>query len=119
VLQNLPVPFSAHPPPQTLTGAPRRLQVLRFTNAWLEPLWNRDKISNVVITFKEDIGTQGRGGYFDGYGIIRDVMQNHLLQVSAHTLECPNLQTHPHPLPKRGVHGARTANRQPRPYNRV
>ena len=38
-------------------------------------------MASVVITFKEDIGTQGRGGYFDSFGIIRDVMQNHLLQI--------------------------------------
>ena len=37
------------------------------------------------ITFKENFGTQGRGGYFDQYGIIRDVMQNHLAQVSSCT----------------------------------
>ncbi len=46
-----------------------------------QPLWNRDSIANVTITFKEPFGTQGRGGYFDQFGIIRDVMQNHLLQV--------------------------------------
>jgi len=38
-------------------------------------------VSSVTITFKEDFGTQGRGGYFDNYGIIRDIMQNHLMQV--------------------------------------
>ncbi|RHY89830.1 hypothetical protein DYB35_000229 [Aphanomyces astaci] len=59
----------------------QNLLVLRFSNATLEPLWNRRHISSVTITFKEDIGTMGRGGYFDSYGIIRDVMQNHLLQV--------------------------------------
>jgi glucose-6-phosphate 1-dehydrogenase len=59
----------------------QNLLVLRFANAIFEPIWNRNYISSVVITFKEDIGTQGRGGYFDNYGIIRDVMQNHLLQV--------------------------------------
>lgn len=41
----------------------------------------RDSIASVTITFKEPFGTQGRGGYFDEFGIIRDVMQNHLLQV--------------------------------------
>jgi len=55
--------------------------VLRFGNIFLEPLWNSKYISNVIITFKENFGTEGRGGYFDNYGIIRDVMQNHLLQV--------------------------------------
>ncbi|ETW00824.1 glucose-6-phosphate dehydrogenase, variant [Aphanomyces invadans] len=59
----------------------QNLLLLRFSNATLEPLWNRRHISSVTITFKEDIGTMGRGGYFDSYGIIRDVMQNHLLQV--------------------------------------
>eukprot|EP00186_Timspurckia_oligopyrenoides_P005049 CAMPEP_0182441528 /NCGR_PEP_ID=MMETSP1172-20130603/504_1 /TAXON_ID=708627 /ORGANISM="Timspurckia oligopyrenoides, Strain CCMP3278" /LENGTH=472 /DNA_ID=CAMNT_0024635877 /DNA_START=34 /DNA_END=1449 /DNA_ORIENTATION=- len=54
---------------------------LRFANTFLEPLWNRHYVKSVTITFKEDIGTEGRGGYFDKFGIIRDVMQNHLLQV--------------------------------------
>ena len=45
------------------------------------PCWNREHISNIQICFKEAFGTEGRGGYFDEYGIIRDVVQNHLLQV--------------------------------------
>ena len=44
-------------------------------------IWNRDNIASVIITFKEPFGTQGRGGYFDDFGIIRDVVQNHLLQI--------------------------------------
>jgi glucose-6-phosphate 1-dehydrogenase len=59
----------------------QNLVILRFANAIFEPLWNRNHIKSVVITFKEDFGTKGRGGYFDSYGIIRDVIQNHLLQV--------------------------------------
>mmetsp|Transcript_40084 Transcript_40084/g.159425 ORF Transcript_40084/g.159425 Transcript_40084/m.159425 type:complete len:111 (-) Transcript_40084:2166-2498(-) len=59
----------------------QNLSSLRFANTFLEPIWNRNHISSVMITFKEDFGTQGRGGYFDQYGIIRDVMQNHLIQV--------------------------------------
>ena len=54
---------------------------LRFSNMIFGPTWNRDSIASVTITFKEPFGTQGRGGYFDEFGIIRDVMQNHLLQV--------------------------------------
>jgi glucose-6-phosphate 1-dehydrogenase len=59
----------------------QNLMVMRFGNQVFEPLWNHHYIANVVITFKEDIGTEGRGGYFDTFGIIRDVMQNHLLQI--------------------------------------
>ena len=54
---------------------------LRFGNMLFGPTWNRDSIACVKITFKEPFGTYGRGGYFDQYGIIRDVMQNHLLQI--------------------------------------
>ena len=54
---------------------------LRFGNMIFGPTWNRDSIASVTITFKEPFGTQGRGGYFDEFGIIRDVMQNHLLQI--------------------------------------
>lgn len=57
------------------------LFVLRFANVFVAPLWNRHYIRSVRITFKETVGTQGRGGYFDNYGIIRDVIQNHLLQI--------------------------------------
>ena len=53
----------------------------RFANQFLSPTWHRNFISNVQICFKEPFGTDGRGGYFDEFGIIRDVMQNHLCQV--------------------------------------
>lgn len=59
----------------------QNLMVLRFGNRIFSPIWNRDSIASVVISFKEPFGTQGRGGYFDEFGIIRDVMQNHLLQM--------------------------------------
>lgn len=53
----------------------------RFGNRFFSPSWTRECIACVQITFKESFGTQGRGGYFDEFGIIRDVMQNHLLQI--------------------------------------
>uniref|UniRef100_A0ACD5YMT5 Uncharacterized protein n=1 Tax=Avena sativa TaxID=4498 RepID=A0ACD5YMT5_AVESA len=59
----------------------QNLLVLRFANRLFLPLWNRDNIDNVQIVFREHFGTDGRGGYFDQYGIIRDIIQNHLLQV--------------------------------------
>lgn len=66
------------------------LTVLRFANLVFEPLWSRDFIRNVQVIFSEDFGTEGRGGYFDEYGIIRDVIQNHLLQILAlFAMECP------------------------------
>ncbi|XP_065509271.1 glucose-6-phosphate 1-dehydrogenase, partial [Caloenas nicobarica] len=59
----------------------QNLMVLRFGNRLFGPIWNRDNVACVVVTFKEPFGTEGRGGYFDDFGIIRDVMQNHLLQM--------------------------------------
>jgi len=54
---------------------------VRFGNAFLEPLMNSQHVASVRISLKEDFGTEGRGGYFTHYGIIRDVIQNHLLQM--------------------------------------
>jgi glucose-6-phosphate 1-dehydrogenase len=51
----------------------KNMMVLRFANVFFGAVWNRLHINNVQITFKEPIGTQGRGGYFDEFGIIRDV----------------------------------------------
>lgn len=59
----------------------QNLLVMRWANPMFGAWWNRHYVSNVQVSFKEDFGTQGRGGYFDSYGIIRDVMQNHLTQV--------------------------------------
>lgn len=59
----------------------KNILVLRFANVFFNGVWNRHYIKNVQITFKETFGTEGRGGYFDEYGIVRDVLQNHLLQL--------------------------------------
>ena len=61
----------------------QNLLVLRFANRVFEPVWNRDYIRDVRIVWKEQEGVGGRAGYFDPYGIIRDVMQNHLMQMLA------------------------------------
>lgn len=54
----------------------KNILILRFGNEFFNATWNRHHIDNVQITFKEPFGTEGRGGYFDEFGIIRDVMQN-------------------------------------------
>ncbi|KAL1929456.1 hypothetical protein VTP01DRAFT_1594 [Rhizomucor pusillus] len=59
----------------------KNVMMVRFANVFFNQIWDRKFIDNVQITFKEPFGTEGRGGYFDDFGIIRDVMQNHLLQV--------------------------------------
>jgi glucose-6-phosphate 1-dehydrogenase len=61
----------------------QNLMVIRFANLILDPIWNRASIDHVKITWMEELGLEGRAGYFDKYGIIRDVMQNHLLQILA------------------------------------
>lgn len=76
----------------------QNLLVLRFANQFLAPAWNKESIASVFISLREPFGAEGRGGYFDEYGVIRDVMQNHLLQIaSLIAMEKPN-SLHPNDI---------------------
>ena len=59
----------------------QNLMALRFANALFEPLWNASHIDHVQITVAESLGVEGRAGYYDGAGALRDMVQNHMLQL--------------------------------------
>ena len=75
-------------------GTVQNLVVFRFANTFLEPIWNSNYVRSVQITMAESFGVQGRGNFYDRAGTIRDVVQNHLLQVLSNVAMEPPPRSH-------------------------
>lgn len=76
----------------------QNLLVTRFANGIFEPLWNRNYIEHVQITSAEPMGVESRGGYYDESGALRDMIQNHLLQIVAHIAMEPPVSAAAHAI---------------------
>jgi glucose-6-phosphate 1-dehydrogenase len=72
----------------------QNLMALRFANALFEPVWRREHIANIQITIAEDLGVEKRGGYYDGIGALRDMVQNHALQLLCAIAMEPPINSH-------------------------
>ena len=69
----------------------QNLLAFRFANLLFESAWNRDRVEAIEITVAESLGTEGRAGYYDNSGVVRDMVQNHIAQlISLITMEAPN-----------------------------
>jgi len=89
--------------------AVQNLFALRFGNALFEPLWRREHIANIQITIAEDLGVESRGAFYDSTGALRDMVQNHALQLLCAIAMEPPINARRRRHPRREAQGAALA----------
>jgi glucose-6-phosphate 1-dehydrogenase len=76
----------------------QNILAFRFSNGMYEPLWNKDHIDNIQFNVSEAVDVEGRGGYYDSSGVLRDMMQNHMFQMLAYVCMEPPASFEPDPI---------------------
>jgi glucose-6-phosphate 1-dehydrogenase len=91
----------------------QNIEVLRFANAFFEPLWNNKHIANIQISLSETVGVEERGGYYDHAGALRDMAQNHMLQMLTMIAMEPPSRLHPEDIRDEKVKVLRSLRQYP------